>query len=60
MTSHGLASLLLAQSDLPVSVAGHGALHFVTHAATEEGTRVVVLYVAEPEPVELVLKSEAV
>lgn len=44
--------------DWPVTVAGHGALHAVTKAGAEDGTRVVVLYVAEPEPappVDLVL-----
>lgn len=36
------------RGDWPVLVAGHGALHAVTHGATEAGAKAVVLYVAEP------------
>lgn len=32
----------------PVMVAGHGALHAVTHGRTEDGSGVVVLYVEAP------------
>jgi hypothetical protein len=37
-------------SDYPVTVAGGGRLALVTHGAAEDGTRVVVLYVADPPP----------
>ena len=57
MTAHELAQTLLSGPDDPVAVAGHGRLAFVSHAATEAGEKVRVLYVAAPDPVELVLTS---
>lgn len=35
-----------------VMVAGHGALHSVTHGAAVDGQRVVILYVEEPAAAE--------
>jgi hypothetical protein len=57
MTAHTLAAQLLARPDVPVTVAGHGALHAVTRASNEDGQPVVVLYVEAPEIPELVLTS---
>lgn len=48
MSGHALAHALLARPDRPVVVAGHGALAFVTHAGTDTGQRVTVLYVEDP------------
>jgi hypothetical protein len=59
MTAHTLAAQLLSRPDVPVTVAGHGALHAVTRAANEDGQPVVVLYVVAPEPPEFVLTPEA-
>lgn len=49
MTAHELAQVLLSGPNDPVTVAGHGRLAFVSHAATEGGEKVRVLYVAEPD-----------
>ena len=57
MTAHELAQTLLQGPNHLVTVAGQGYLACVTHAATEAGVRTVVLYVAAPDPVELVLTS---
>lgn len=48
--SHQLARLLMTLPDRPTTVAGHGALAFVTTAAAQDGVPVVVLYVHAPEP----------
>lgn len=58
MTVAALSELLARQRATDeVVVAGHGRLLFVTHAATETGAPVCVLYVEEP-PAEDVAAAE--
>lgn len=64
MTIRDLTAQLAGQPpDALVAVAGQGRLAFVTHAHSEGGDLVVVLYVQEPEPVpveDFTLSAEAV